>query len=202
MSSVQPPQRNRPIDPYKYKVEETQERQNKEEFAKESGSQSVKRSAILSYLLLLFRKLLHLFEFSSRYGLSREEEKEIQHDLLQFKTALLLLGQKDHSQDLRFLHQLSHLWHALLNDSMRFRRKSTLALQFQDLIAEIQAYPPTQDHTLGYYLTECAGQRWLPFPYMEMMHLLHLHSQQTPTSSPIACWIAQIDAITEAISEK
>ncbi len=199
MSSVQPPNQNRPQDPYKYKVEEIQERHNKEEFSQEEHPPIVKRSAILNYFLLLFHKLLNLFETKSLEGLSSEEVREVKSDLSLFHAALLLLQREDRSQDSLFLNQLSQLWHIILRDLSLFKRPTPLTAQFTDFVAAIQSYPATQDHTLGYYLSECSGQRWLPFPYMEMVRTLHMHSQQDPISAPLIQWIAQIDQIIDAL---
>ncbi len=200
MSSIQPPSQNRPKDPYKYKVEETQDRQNKEEFSQDTVPPHVKRSAIFSYLLILFYKLLNLFESKSHEGLSPEEELEIKNDLSVFKTALLLLQREDRSQDSFFLNQLSKLWQIVLKDHTRFQKKTPLAAQFDDLIMEMQSYPQTQDHTFGYYLNECTGQKWLPFPYMEMVQTIHLHSQRDPASSPLVRWISQIEDIMNSLA--
>ncbi len=184
--SYQPPVGDR--DPYeKYRIIEIQK--NKETPADSQQKKiSSPHSAFAAYVSLLFKKFLELFERTSERGLTASAEKEVLEHLISFKEILEILKTEDRSQDSPFLNNLSQLWHQLLEDMLRFRRQTTLSTQMRALLKQFQQYPENQEHSLGYYLTEYAGQKWLPFPYLEMIHRLHMQHKKNPENSSLASW--------------
>jgi len=190
-----------PKDPYKgYRVDELEEKHAREEKASTEDKTLSESTLLGAYFLSLFRKFCQLFQEESERGLSTEAEKEVRADLLLFKEALEILKKEDRSQDTQFLNHLSELWHQVLEDSLRFKRKSSFSSSFRAMIQEIQHYPPNQEHTLGYYLTEYAGQDWLPFPYMDLIQKMHQQHEANPRLSPLTQWTDRIDRLTSILS--
>ncbi len=175
------------------------DKKGKEEFA--NLPEAIKKTvnaAILSYLKSLF---------DSYHLLSPSEEKEshLLEDLKTFKNLLSHLGSKDQSKHPEFAQQLSGLWHKIGQDFnfIKFLEKKnpTIILKLKKIIDEIMQYPPGQEHSFGYYLTEHVGADWLPFPYIEILLLLHKEHQRKPHDSHISNWIHQIDHIIESIEK-
>ena len=172
-----------PKDPYdRYRVEEIQK--------DPSGSfrapreEPPKKPNLLAYVIWMLRRLFQLLDTP----LLKKKPSSPRVNLRLFKTAIETLQNKDKSQDGPFLNHLSELWHQLKDDEKKFPA-------LQSLIESIQTYPPGQDHTLGYYLTEYVGQKWLPFPLMEMVLNLHVQHKKSPLNSTLAGWIQQIDSL-------
>jgi hypothetical protein len=72
----------------------------------------------------------------------------------------------------------------------------------RSLIDAIQHYPERQQHSLGYYLSEYAGQKWLPFPYMEMIQKIHAEHLKNPTESALAQWTHRIDRLLSLLKSE
>jgi len=117
---------------------------------------------------------------------------EVDHILTVFKKALLQLSKEDVSQSPDYIDSLSKCWHTLLNVVHLIElldRKSTTLEPLKIFITHIQTYPPKEEHTLGFYLTQSAGKEWLPFPVLEILH--HLHQD----TARLQGWIEAIDKI-------
>ena len=99
----------------------------------------------------------------------------------------------------RFLNSLSNLWHQMLEDVLRFRRQTALSVKMRTFIREFQHYPENQEHSLGYYLTEYAGQKWLPFPYMEMISRLYANHKKNPQTSLLTRWSSELEALIQML---
>ena len=189
-----------PPDPYKgYRVEGIEEKHSREEKPPKQEMGPGESTLLGAYFLSLFRKFCQLFQEETERGLSTKAEEGVRTNLTLFKEAIEVLKKEDRSQDTQFLNHLSELWHHILEDSLRFKRKSSFSSSFRTLIQDIQHYPPNQEHTLGYYLTEYAGQDWLPFPYMDLIQKMHEQHQANPTSSPLTHWTRQMDQLVSHI---
>ncbi len=197
MDSFQNPVGGHPRDPYEgYRVDPVE----KDKEAKENPNRSPNeppegKSAIGAYLLLLFKKIAELFVEGPEKGISSTVEKEVRENLCLLKAAFEILKTEDRSQDLPFLNRLSKLWQHALEDALRFQRDSYFSQQFKTLIQKIQNYPENQEHTFGFYLSEYAGQKWLPFPYMEMVQKIHAQYQKNPEGNPLSEWTVLIDEL-------
>jgi len=187
-----------PEDPYaKYRVQELQrDAAAKEPPPKEPNLPPEKSPFILASLYTLFRKVVQLFEEKTARGVPERIETEVRAHLLAFKMSFKTLRAEDRSQDVGFLNELSTQWHWLLEDIVRFRRASPFLTAFRGLIREMQSYPLNEPHTFGYYLSEYAGQSWLPFPYLALIHRLHQEG------TVLDGWMAQIDNLVGLLSTK
>lgn len=126
----------------------------------------------------------HLLNWASKIldHFTHKPSENVEELLVAFKDCLTILQYEDRSEDDHFLTHFSAVWTKLLN----LRRK-----EFKDLIQAIQSYPPGQDFSLGYYLTERAGETWTPIPYRELIQKIHLDY----TATPLPQWISEIDLL-------
>ncbi len=191
---------NAPRDPYEaYRVEEIErDRKSKEQKKNRPPPEEPpqeKRWVVFAYVLMLMHKIIELFQGIPEKGISTQEEGGIRENLLLFKAALEMMKKEDRSQDIEFLNRLSQLWQHVLEDALHFKRISLLSKELKNLIDKIQHYPQRQEHSLGYYLAEYAGQKWLPFPFMELIQKIHAEHIQSPRQSALSEWTSQIDEI-------
>lgn len=199
MDSFQNPVGGGPRDPYEnYRVEPVEaEKKTKEDEGRKPSEEEIpkKNISIAAQILLLYRRILDFFEGRQEKGITITSEKTIREHLLGLKACLDLLKTEDRSQDSEFLKVLSKFWDQCIEDALQFKRDTSIALLYKSLIQKIQSYPPTQIHTLGYYLTEHAGQKWIPFPFMEMIHKVHMEHQKSPANSALAEWTQNIQSL-------
>ncbi len=195
MDSIENPVGKGPRDPYeKYRVEGI-EKEHREPPPQELEEPEGQGAGLGAYLLVMFRKFIELFEEAPEKGLSARTEKRVQENLLQLKKSFQTIKSEDLSQDSEFIAHLSQIWRTLLEDALRFKSGSLFSIKLKGLIKSIDSYPPQQLHTLSYYLTEYAGQKWLPFPFMEMIQKLHAQHQKNPSSSSLEQWTVQIQEL-------
>lgn len=199
--SFQPPISGEDHDPFeKFRVAEIQkEKEARDDLEGSVSAQEKHRSAFAAYASLIFKKFLELFERTTKQGLAAEAEKDVLKHLATFKAALEILKLEDRSQDSPFLNKLSQLWHQMLEDSYSFRRQSLLSSKIRSFIKQLQHYPEHHEHSLGYYLTEYAGQEWLPFPYMEMIRDLHINHKKSSGKSLLTVWSNEIEEMIQII---
>lgn len=169
-----------PPDPYEaYRVERAQEEQRR---SFEGGGYDGKppKWGLAAYFLKLLHRLADLFIVSKEHVTSET--------LVSLKKAFEMLEKEDLSEDIQFLNQLSKIWQALLEMSLKKDEVKTL-------VQKIQNYPEHEKHTLGYYLSEYAGQKWIPFPYMDLIQKIHSEHQKNPEGSAITEWTQLIDQL-------
>jgi hypothetical protein len=130
----------------------------------------------------------------------------LEHHLIEFKKSLVVLTQEDQSQNQEYVFHLSDVWHALLENlnlvEFLERKKSPLIAHIKTFIETIRSYPPKEEHSLGFYMTEFAGKDWLPFPFMELLHKLHDDFHKNKEKSQLSQWIASIDLILAELTRK
>jgi hypothetical protein len=119
--------------------------------------------------------------------------------LLSLKEALLILQQENKSHDSAFLNLLSSHWQRLLEDDLRLGHSLLFAEKMRAFTREWQHYPQGAEHSLGYYLSEYAGQKWLPFPYMEMIAELHREHKEHPEQSSLSKWVKELETLSRMI---
>ena len=173
-----------PRDPYEnYRIA-------RENFLRESGSLDPQDiSLFLGFMTLFLKKCKEFFEPLSERGLTSLSETDLRNHLLLLKNAFALLQMQDCSQDFALLMRLSKLWQALLEDLLHFRKETPFGAKLRVWVQKIQSYPAEAPYSLGYYLSEYAGQSWLPFPYLELIKNLHADS------SALMVWIKDLDSL-------
>ncbi|MBM3184216.1 MAG: hypothetical protein FJZ64_02810 [Chlamydiae bacterium] len=160
------------------------------------------RNGFAAIIFLMWEKIVDFMKYSLQKGISVVTEAPIRENLLQLKASFEIMMQEDRSQDAFFLKNLSRLWQAILEQLIHFQMKGQLGKKLKTLIKEIEKYPEHEEHTFGYYLDEFAGQRWLPFPYMELIQKMHHQHELDPSASPLTRWCQMIEDILRSISDQ
>lgn len=165
------------IEPYK------ESRIDRIEEKKEEGKAPHKppKKVNLAAALLTFIKNLLGFVGGSGKVLSLSE------NILKIKGLLNRLTKEDLSEDLDFLNDLAFSWLDFVESAEKKGEDIQLFLN------EVYAYPAGAAFTLGYYLTEHAGYKWIPYPFMEIIRNLHEEYQNNPTNSKLQKWISILD---------
>ncbi|MBS3905002.1 MAG: hypothetical protein KGZ39_06725 [Simkania sp.] len=154
--------------------------------------------ALTAATLYLKKFLDHFIAVAKSLTTSINTDKALQ-DLLAFKNILSELHKEDKSHDPEFTQRLSIIWQKLyencsgLEDKIKHADELTASIML--LVKEIHHFPPGEEFTLGYYLTEHAGQDWIPFPFMNMLMDLHEESLASPATSQLSQWIRKINEI-------
>jgi hypothetical protein len=182
-------------DPYeRYRII----RENQEHHQREGKPPNKKPHLAAQILALIKGALEALFNLTKRG--TKEEEASPREHLFLLKIAFETLKQEERNQDVFFLNQMSDTWHRVLEDSLHCQRSDPFFEPFQNFLEDIQHYPPGEEHSFGYYLTEYTGQQWLPFPYMDLVHKIHEDYQNNPRTSALERWTQQIDELLEILS--
>ena len=86
-------------------------------------------------------------------------------NLKKFFVSLKELASADLSHDTDFLLKLSHHWNQFLEYfSLWTFSGSEEESRLQAFFSAINDYPRGERYSLGYYLSEAAGEKWIPFP--------------------------------------
>jgi len=184
-----------PLDPFeKYRVEPIGERQTKGEVPKPPDDEEPPRTRLkfTAYVVHLFQKTVDFFLEAHQHA------KGVGNPLAALQAALEILKTENRSEDVRFLNELSLIWSALMEDSLSFKQKE-VEEKFRLLVKKILHYPQNLPHSFGYYLTEYAGQKWVPFPYMELIQNLHREHEKNPAESALTEWTRLINDISSLL---
>ncbi len=195
MASFQNPVGGNPRDPFEkpFRVEPIEEEKEvHDRNRKEDLEKSKKNLRIASFLLQMLQKTVDFFlELPEKVKSTKRCTRD---HLLLLKNYFEILKKEDRSQDVQFLNELSKIWPHILEDALSFKQDA-VANGFKTLLRKIQHYPEHATHTLGYYLVEYAGQKWIPFPYMELIQKIHAEHEKNPTGSALSEWIRNIDEL-------
>jgi hypothetical protein len=176
-----------PPDPYdRYRIDAV----GRERHTGNGGEPPEDKGGWAVYFLKLFHRILTLLSLDEKRGPKRAEGS-----LRSLKDAFETLKREDRSEDIAFLNDLSQSWQNVLEESLLLQRESELSSQYKTLIKKIQHFPEHQTHTFGYYLSEYAGQKWIPFPYMELIKKIHSEYEKNPAGSALTEWTALIDQV-------
>jgi hypothetical protein len=190
-----------PYDKYrKYRIEGAENEKHADEQRKKFEEEPPKKGLSFgSFFLFLVWKILNYFVHLTR-GISEKEEKEIRDNLQLLKEAFESMKGEDRSQDIKFLNRLSEIWHRVLENSDQLKQTDPFSTAFHSFLKKIQKYPEDQEHTLGYYLTAYAGEKWLPFPYMELIQKIYEQHEKDPSTSPLVLWLQELDELLSSLS--
>jgi hypothetical protein len=187
-----------PIDPFdNYRVEGAGQRSP----GHSGGEPPNKKWVIAAYFLNVLKKGFEALNSPFTAFSGTATEKSAASHLSEFKTLLEILKNENRSQDVDFLNRLSISWHKILEDSLSFKRDPQISSSYKALIKAIQSYPEREEHTLGYYFSEYAGQKWIPFPYMDLILKIHAEYQEYSYESNLSKWTRLIDTVVESLSQ-
>lgn len=172
----------------------------KEEFPQKEFISSEKREAIFLYALFktLIKCLGKIFPKENRAKtIPIGDQVLLAKHLGQLKDMFVLMREQDMSQNSHYAQRLTECWNNLLLEYEAVRNVSSpnqeLRKSLRTMMAEIDAYPPLEDHSLGYYLTHFAGEKWLPFPFISILQLLHEKHLEDPQESDLNHLIDRIE---------
>ncbi len=164
------------------------------------------RGLLMACLSAYVRKMALLLASRPIAGRKSAIADELELELSAFKNVLVDLTKKDVSRDPDYAQHLSQVWHQLLESANLVecleRKKTDVLFQLKTLIETFNHYPVKQEHSLGYYMTEFAGKEWLPFPFMEQLHLLYEDYVSHKKESQLFHWISSIDLILSNLMKK
>ncbi len=154
--------------------------------------------ALVASTLYLKKFIDNFTNIAKSLSSSINTEKTL-NDLSGFKKILDELCLEDKSHDPEFTKRLSLLWQKVYENCSGLELKAEhldhLSVEILNFIKDVDLYPPGEDFTLGYYLTEHAGQDWIPFPFMKMLSTLHEDFLASPTSAQLGLWIRKLNEI-------
>ena len=155
---------------------------------------SKKKTQAYGAIICFIKKLLTFF--SKKKG-SYFESDDLTKDLISLKSFLKQIENADQSENSTFCQHLSELWHSLMiNMELTSRGKMEAKinlLQLKEIVKEIDHYPKEEEHKLGFYLTQYAGEKWLPVPFMEILKSLHFNYKTYQSESILEKWIQLLD---------
>ena len=128
-----------------------------------------KEKGLKALVAVALKKIIDLFTFSAEKSISKAEKFFIEEDLEKLIKAFKQLKEED----------LSQVWHDFEKNYHRlYKNKNSLVAQLiEQLIKEISSYPQDEENNMEFYLSQYAGQDWLPFPYMEIIQRLYLYDK-------------------------
>ncbi len=185
-----------PIDPFEHvRVERVEEKHAENKKKQKLVPKQVSKKL---FLYLTFIKLLKdtINTFTSNHKKHRINDTPLKKEILTFKAALNSLKAKDLSQDSKFLNYFAFIWLKLLKNLEIYSiEPEKLENEIKAFIHLLQIYPQSSEFSLGYYLSEFAGFKWVPFPYMEMLQKLHFEHKKDPDNSTLQKWTDILDKI-------
>lgn len=199
MSSPGSPVGGKPSNPFEKYYELKTLRDENQKADKQLFQQ---RSTFAAYILLFLQKIFTYLISSGSQELSKSMKKQVRENLSQMKNALTILKYEDKSQEGPFLKNISQVWQKMLEHSLQFQKMTPLAVEFKNFIKTIASYPEGQDHSLGYYLSEYAGESWLPFPYMELLQKLHTLSKKNSSQNSLDEWIHSLEKMIALLNQE
>lgn len=156
------------VDPFeesKTRIPPVQEgKQSKEEAAPLPQDPIKYQKMIYGSVVLFYKKLFNTMFFTRRDGTSKTIG-EIALAAEKFRDELSKLKACDETDNPHYAEILSELWESLLAAPPNSPLEPFLKLANE--------YPFGDPHSLGFYLSQHAGDDWLPFPFLEILKKLH-----------------------------
>jgi len=171
-------------------IEANKLRQEEQEWEKIKPKQP---HAVYTAFLCFAEKLVSLLGKGRGGSLEAMSEDSLVQDLQMLKQMLQILMDRDQSGNITFYEQFSEIWLRIMQGGRilsRSKRKTIVdPNKIQALTTTIDQYPPNENHKLGYYLSACSGQRWLPLPLQEILKRLFTDHRINQQNSILASWI-------------
>jgi hypothetical protein len=186
-----------PSDPQNLKVQKIEATKERNEFITFKDLLIPRKLIIQAYLFQLLKNHLkrNLVGENSNSKISDEHLVSI---LCNLRTLLDRLKKENLSESAPFALELSSCWLAFLHakeiEAINLRKGSKIE-KIEELFRMIQSFPKNSDHKLGYYLSQYTGNRWLPFPFMEILKNLHEEALIEQGKSSLHQWTSTLNEI-------
>jgi hypothetical protein len=161
------------------------------------------------------RGFIILMQFINKFLKDTEESMDklralslddsILHHMKEFKDLINSLKEQDQSQKIDYALKLSKTWHLIVDYFTLLPKMDRKGDFFHDgslLIQSINIYPQDEDRTLGFYLSNYAGENWLPFPYMKIIQKLHEEHASDPAGSHLEIWSKTLVKLIEIFTQR
>ncbi|MCI5052481.1 MAG: hypothetical protein MRY21_05030 [Simkaniaceae bacterium] len=179
------------------------DRQIKDEENLKAGALPVRRR--MASIMLFLEKLLALQIQSWDYRPVLDLEEDTTACFLSMYRLLEDLKKTDLSISIPFATTFSRAWNAMLVNYIPVllkRLPPQLQRNIKGFQETLRSFPKGEDHTLGYYLTEYAGENWLPFPFINLIRELHIEHALKPETSTLSQWTELLKQIIEPLTGK
>lgn len=189
----------RRIDPFEHvKIQKTkpstEEEKKKEPLVPKLVS---KKMFLYMTLLKIVSNLLSKFTSKQTKNIKRTP---LHKELLTIKSSLQALKDKNLCQDGEFLNFFAYIWMKFFKDQDLYNiRNEEITSLINQLVEEIHSYPKNSEFSLAYYVTEFAGYKWVPFPYMDILQNLYLENKKEPEFSHLNKWIGIINELLRKV---
>ena len=171
------------------KIDEKQQRE--EEAKKLKQQKSIVQAAFYSIIKEFFEGL------DSKVPKKLQKESVLK-DLKRIKKCFQTLMEEDKSQDVNFLSHLANVWLKFIDDYYVIKIHNKEFFQkIHSFVNEVSHFPEGAEYSLGYYLSEFAGFKWIPFPYMEILKNLHEQYVDDSEGSILKKWSLLIENIAK-----
>ena len=124
----------------------------------------------------------------------------IQH-LRNLRTLFRYHADENRAHTLEFALHLSKCWHGILSYHQLASAKEMREEAYKKitkLVDLFNRYPTADEHALGHYLTNYAGENWLPFPFMGILNDLYEQHLELKERSNLTALIQLITNIIES----
>lgn len=178
------------------------DRKSKDREREWEAPEEEKRPPVFAAVLIFMKKLTSAFSRGKEGDLEQLSEDELTNDIQSLRNLLNQLKEIDQSQAAKFAEQFSQLWHRIIQNvqvASRTKQKTYVDMaKLKGLITDMEHFPPNEDHKLGYYLVEYAGEGWLPVPFREILKYLHSDYRVNKEVSVLEKWTDLIKDILES----
>ena len=160
-----------------------------------------KRVNLYGAFLVYFNKLIDRFDTSGERTAKAISNEGLPGNVKEFKVLLEIIRDLDQSENSQFCQQFSEAWVRLLQDVQvlsHTKRKQEIDLKkLSVLMTDIDHYPPNEEHKLGYYLSNYAGEDWLPLPFRDILKQLYSDHVVNEKNSILNKWIQLIEDLLQ-----
>ena len=194
MNDFQKPVGPKPPNPYE-KIEPINSGENKEEKEKKDTSEKIEKKGIFALAVLsCIKKITKFFSLQER---KITVSYNLPNACKLFKEQLKKLEKENLSEDEEFSKDLSTYWRQLKEAyEFDFLKHGKSDDNIEKLISEINNYYGDQEYPLGYYLVNYKKTGWHPFPFINILKLLHKEHYEIKSAR-----VFQLEIPTEKLSE-
>ena len=124
----------------------------------------------------------------------------IQH-LRNLRTLFRYHSEENRAHNIEFALHLTKCWHGILSYHQLASSKEMREEAYKKitkLVDLFNRYPTADEHALGHYLTNYAGENWLPFPFMGILDDLYEENLENKGKSNLALLMKLITNIIES----
>ncbi len=185
----------------KYRVDPIEaNKQSKGDQSWEPPAEDKRPRAYVAFLIFI-QKLTTSLGKEKEGTLEEMSEDALTGDIQELKQILQIMMDVDQSENGTFCAQFSATWHRLLQGIQilsHTKRKALIdADKLKAFLAGVGNYPPNEDHKLGFYLSEFAGENWMPLPFREILKCLFSDHRVNQSHSTLMQWVELINEILQ-----